>query len=650
MNDLLPFIITGIVTGSLYGLAALGLVLTYRTSGTFNFGHGAVAAAAAFLFYSLRITYGVPWPVAAVLTIAVFGFVIGAILERLTRTLRDAPQAVEVVATVGLLLGVQGLLYLIYGNVTRIFPPFLPRSGFNVAGVTVTWEQVIAILIASFSAAGLYLFLQHSRLGLAMRAVVDNPTLVKLTAESPVRVRRASWSIGAAFAALSGILLGPTLGLDALLLTLLVIQAFGAAAIGRFSNLPLTYLGGIGVGIAASLATKYFTEPPFSGVPSSMPFLALVLVLLTVPVAKLPQRRAGVGSLITQAPTMRRHARLAAVVLGVTVLLLLPLVVGSKLPVWTNALSSAVIFGSLGLLVWTSGQISLCQASFVALGATTFAHLTTDLGVPWGIALLAAGILTVPVGALVAIPAIRLSGIYLALATMGFAILMQNVVFPTFLMFGSHLSVRAPRPHLGFIDGTNDKTLYYVMLAVAALVFVSLAAIQRSRLGRLLRALSETPTMLNTHGLEVNRLRLTVFCLSAFFAGVGGALSITQSSAASGVAYGPIQSLVLLAVLALCGTRLVRSSILAALLFAVVPGYLDQFGADRQILAFGAIAILSALLVAKRSQFTAWVDSAAATTERRRNHGRIPHRRPRASSVWTPEPPETAGLVLEASR
>ena len=83
MSALVPFLVIGITTGSLYGLAGVGLVLTYRTSGIFNFAHGALAAAAAYLFFTLHFTWHWPWPLAAVVAIGVFGAVTGVILERI---------------------------------------------------------------------------------------------------------------------------------------------------------------------------------------------------------------------------------------------------------------------------------------------------------------------------------------------------------------------------------------------------------------------------------------------------------------------------------------------------------------------------------------------------------------------------------------
>jgi branched-subunit amino acid ABC-type transport system permease component len=616
MRGLLPFIITGVVTGSLYGLAGMGLVLTYRTSGVFNFGHGAIGAGAAFLFYSLHQTHRVPWPVAALITLVVFGVIVGWVMERITRGLGDVPEAVVVVATVGILLAVEGYLFVQYGDVTRNFSEFLPTSGFTVQNVNVSWSQVISVAIASASAIILYAFLRRSRLGAVMRGVVDNPTLVALSGENPPRVRQAAWAIGSAFAALSGILLAPTLGLDANLLTLLVVQAFGACALGLFSSLPLTYLGGIAVGVAASLSTKFFTHHPFNGIPTAVPFLILLVVLLTIPAARFPKRRASLRSLVPEVKPLSPGLATGLAAAGLVALLFVPTVVGSHLPVWITALVDVIVFSSLAVLVWTSGQISLCHAAFVAVGATTMGHLTQSFHLPWAAGLLLAGLITVPVGALVAIPAIRLSGLYLALATLGFGVLMQDVIFPTYWMFGSKLSVSARRPHLGPFNGANDKHFYYLVLGLAVACVLVMTVISRSRLGRLLKAMAETPTMLATHGLGVNMTRLIVFCISAFFAGSAGALVVTQFGSASGVGYGPMQSLIFLAVLAICGTRLVRSSILAAGLLAIVPGYMSKFDVDRQTFAFGVLAIAAGIVIAKRSEIMAFLNQATATKGR----------------------------------
>ena len=147
--------------------------------------------------------------------------------------------------------------------------------------------------IALLATILLYLFFRYARLGVAMRAVVDNPDLVNVTGTNPIAVRRSAWIIGTVFAALSGVLIAPTIGLNSLLLILLVVQAFGAAAVGYFSNLPLTYIGGLAIGIAASVSTQVRAARSrgWAVFPPSLPFIVLFIALLVTPKRLLVQRR-----------------------------------------------------------------------------------------------------------------------------------------------------------------------------------------------------------------------------------------------------------------------------------------------------------------------------------------------------------------------
>src|SRR5690606_13229145 len=144
------------------------------------------------------------------------------------------------------------------------------------------------------------------------------------------------------------------------------------------------------------------------------------------------------------------------------VLVLLPFLVGSRQFIVLTALAHVLLLASLRLLVRTAGQASLCHLTFAAVGATTFAHLAGGAGLPWGVALVGAGLAAVPVGVLVALPAVRLSGLYLALSTLGLAFLFERLVFPTGAMFGGLGQRFAPRP-----DGFgSDRSLYWLTLAI----------------------------------------------------------------------------------------------------------------------------------------------------------------------------------------
>jgi len=596
VKDYLPFIVVGVTAGSLYGLAGMGLVLAYKTSGIFNFAHGAIAAAGAFAFYELHATLGWPWPVALIVALGVGSLVFGLGMERVARAVSGARAATTIVATVGILLFLQGGLTLLFGSQTRDFPQFLPTETFKLSSVHVQYAQVIVAVIGVGLAVALYAFFRFSRLGSSMRAVVDSPSLVSLTGTSPVQVRLIAWIIGCGLALLSGILIAPTLGLDASLLTLLIVQAFAACAIGRFSSLPLTYAGGVIVGVLAALATKLVASTPsLNGLPSSVPFLVLFAVLVLRP-PKVMARIGDVRRSVRRVATVPSQVPIAAVAVGLLALCIVPFVVGSRLPVYTNLLAFSLIFLSLGLLVSTSGQISLCHAALAALGATTFSHLTHGAGMPWLLALLLAGLATVPLGAIVAIPAIRLSGIYLALATFGFGILMERVVYPTALMFGGRGFRLAPRPELGFVDGRTDKGFYFVTLAVVIVACVAVFVLIRGRLGRMLRALSDSPTALVTHGLSVNVTRVLVFCLSAALAGIAGALLISFPGQASGVGFASFQSLLWVAVIAIVGRRVLPAAFAASALLVLIPAYLPDSLLQYQTFAFGALAVAVAVL------------------------------------------------------
>jgi branched-subunit amino acid ABC-type transport system permease component len=603
MKAILPFLLVGVTTGSLYGLAGLGLVLTYRSSGVFNFAHGAVAAAGAYVFYELHILRSMPWFLALVIAVGLFGIVAGWLLERLARLLTGGPAAATVVATVGLLLAVQGGLYVQGGVATREFPRFLPDgTAFTASGVQISWDELITVTLAAAVALALYGFLRFSRMGLAMRAAVDDSELVALTGQHPARIRLLAWTIGACVASLSGILIAPIIGLDAGLLTLLVVQAFGAVALGRFVSLPLTFLGGIAVGVLASLATKYLgSTPPLNGIPASMPFLVLFVALLTLRPATMTAARTTAAA-VTRPPSLRPPPVVSRLVwLGAAAVLVgIPWLAGPRLSVYSTALTFVVILLSLSLLVRLSGQISLCHAGFAAVGATTFSHLATTHGLPWVVALLGAGLITAPIGGVLAIPAVRLSGIYLALATFGFGILVQSVGFSTWLMFGDRLTLAAPRPVMGSLSAQGDRSFYFVLLAVVAACCAAVLIIERSRLGRLLRALSESPTALVTHGLPVNLTRLVAFSLSAFFAGVGGALVIAQQGLINrDYGFGPFQSLTWLAVLVIAGTGAVLPSFIGAGLLVVVPSYITGVTTEWQMLLFGVAAIVAACHTAR---------------------------------------------------
>ncbi len=604
MNALLPFVILGITAGSVYGLTGTGLVLTYKTSGIFNFAQGAVATTGAYVFFILHDdVLHLPAIPTALICVFVVGPVLGLGMEAMARRLADASATMKVVATIGLVLVVQGFFSATFGTLARTFPAWLPQHTVKVGGVFVGEDQMIITGVALAATMVLFLFFRLSRLGLAMRGVVDNPELLDLGGTSPAAVRRWAWIIGSSFAVLAGVLLAPTLNLDATVLTLLVVQAFGAAAIGRFSSLPLTYIGGLVIGIVASVATKYVvtSTAALAGLPASIPFIVLFLVLIFTPRSKLADRRFSRPRPTAVYAAPARVQLAGAAMLGAVLLIVPYLVNSAQLPYWSDGMTQVILFLSLGLLVRTSGQVSLCQAGFAAIGATTMGHLTAGFGLPWGIALLLAGLAAVPVGVFIAIPAIRLPGVFLALATFGFGVTMEQMGYPLWIMFGSSsLGQAVNRP--AFAQG--DIAYYYLMLAFAVLAGLLIVWLVRSRLGRLLRGMADSPVALATHGTSVVVTRVLVFCVSAFLAAISGALfggvvhTVTSSDFTS------FSSLTLLALLVIMPGREPWYAFGAGFALVILPSWISTGATvgDWLNVLFGVAAVQVALGFAPRNE------------------------------------------------
>ena len=593
MNAFIPYIIFGLTTGSVYGISAMGLVLTYKTSGLFNFGHGAVCAAAAFVFYALRQQHHIAWPLAAVAAVLVFGVFSGLVLERIALVLAGVHTSYKIVGTVGILVSIQALAGLCFGPEALPFKPFLPQGAlFTIQDVAVNASDLVDLLLGIVAAVALYVFFKRTRLGTAMRGVVDDAQLLDMTGTSPARVRRSAWVIGSVFAAASGVLFAATQQqLDVNILSLLVVQAFGAAAIARFSSLPMCFVGGLVVGLLQELASKEVTSFSWmQGLDINVPFLTLFVVLLVLPRGKLAEvGRQVKARAVGVSPFSPRTRAMGYVLLGVAAVIL-PQVVGAHLPLWITATSQFVLFLSLSLLVRTSGQISLCHVGFAAIGAAGFGHMYAD-GVPWAFAILLGGLFAVPAGALIAIPAIRLSGLYLGLATLGFGILLAEYAYNKTWMFGGALGSHSRRP----AGWTTDTRFYYVLLAIAVLALGIVALVERSRLGRLLRGLADAPLALTTLGTNVNVSRVLVFCLSTFLAGISGATFASEFSAVNQESFNYVESLIVLAVMAISGRRTLTVAVVAPILLYVVPGYIGNARANLYLqLGFGVAAVFAA--------------------------------------------------------
>src|SRR3954451_6774818 len=265
MSDFFAYTIAGIIYGAGFALIASGFVLTYTTSRIFNMAHGAMAMAAAFLYYDLAFRHDWPKLLALLFVVGVIAPLFGVIVDRLVmRNLAEAPVNISLVVTIG-------IFSLIYGAILKAYPatkvgtvePLLPNLKIRIpGGGVVNGNDLITILLAVGVAIAFYLFFKLTRTGVAMRAVVDNRSLLALHGASPGFMSALSRAVGSALAAVAGILLSAStsIGLDYIQLTLLVITGYAAAILGRLTNLPLTFLGALILGLSYEYSAAYLPE------------------------------------------------------------------------------------------------------------------------------------------------------------------------------------------------------------------------------------------------------------------------------------------------------------------------------------------------------------------------------------------------------
>lgn len=594
MKAYAPFLILGLVTGCIYAIAAMGLVLTYRTTGLFNFAHGAIGMATAFAFYQLRQEWGWPTPIAVVVCLVGVAPGLGVVIDKvLFRSLADASQAAKVVVTVGLLILLQQSADIIYGSGTRSVPSFLPTSTFRVADVNIGYDQVAIVAIAFGVLAALTLFLSRSRLGVAMRGLVDNRELTDAAGFPVARISAITWALGAVLAGLAGILFVPLVALSPILLTLLVVKAFGAAIIGRLSSLTGTMVGALVIGVTEAMSLKVFESQTnlVNGLRPSVAFIALFGVLLF-------SRRGSLRELGLSAPWQGvvRGARLRpSRVLALCAVLMAASAVlpDARVFVLGNALVMSCLFVSLGLLIGTSGLVNLAQAALAGTGAFMYIHMTADWGLPFGLALILAGLVVVPLGLAIAVPALRLPGLFLTLATFGFGQLVDGLIFNGWRSFsGGDNGLRGPRPSL---LQTDHRYVLFLIVMLALFLFVA-GYVRQSALGRTLTAIRDSPAASRTLGVNPLWPKLALFATSAFLAGVAGGLYAGLLQVASPRFFFTFNSLVWLTVVVVAGVQSDFGAVLAGFLLVWPPELLQAHpGIVKYITpAFGLGAILMA--------------------------------------------------------
>ena len=591
MRELFQFGLFGLMVGCVYAIAAMGLVLTYTVTGVFNFAHGAVGMLAAFCYYELRVNQDVPAPLALLLVVVVGAPLVGMVVERLLRRFQGADFATSLVVTVALTVALLGLAQRIFDPGEARHAPFLfGDRRIVVFDVPISYDRIAQVAVAAAVAFGLRFLLFGTPLGARMRAVVDDPDLARLNGVRSVSVARVSWMIGFSLAALGGVLFAGGENLNAIILTLLVLNAYGAAMIGRLTSLPMTFVGALLLGLCQELTNVTWLWPDgdvFSRIQLAIPGLFLVVAVLLVPSFRLSAGRV-VGRDQPAVPSLRTSVVAGAVlVAGVA---LAGAVTADRFDTHlVRGLVIATICLSLVALTGLSGQVSLTQYLFVGVGAFVTGKV---LGGDSVAGMLLGGLVAAGLGALVALPAVRLRGLHLALSTFGIALIGREAILGDPRVFGfGGLSVGRPDV-LGISTGSDAAFATWCALVFAVLA-VLVGVVRRSWFGRQLTAVRDSELAAATLGLRVRWAKVAIFAFSGFVAGCAGALYGGLAGAVQGTQFEPVNSLVILLFAYVGGITTVTGAALAGTLFALLTYAESTYGdlAGVIFVAVGAAAI-----------------------------------------------------------
>jgi ABC-type branched-subunit amino acid transport system ATPase component/branched-subunit amino acid ABC-type transport system permease component len=535
VQSFLQFVVLGLGLGATYALFAQGAVLIYRGSGLVNFAQGSIGMFSAyFAFIELRTDH--KW---ATLPAAIFGVVVAILVSLLfqaivLRALRRAAAIVRVISTIGLLGFLQAVAEKRWGGANLPVAQYLPHQVFDIGGVKVQEERLYLVGVSILVTVGLWAWTKYTRVGLAINASAQNERAVKTLGWSPERLSALTWGLGGGLAGLAAILVAPLTGLSTTTFTLVVtVAGLGAALLGGFHSFPMTFVGGLIIGLSEALATRYkpdiqrwFHQSQITGLNRAPAFLVILLVLV-VRGRGLPLR-SHIADRLPKLGSGIINVRGIVVAVGIFIALLLGLF-GDE---WAQAsyisLTAGIMILSIVVVTGYAGQISLGQWALAGIatliaGRAVRAGLTPELAIVFGV------LLTIPVGLIFALPALRTRGVNLAVVTLGLGYAVSEVVFanPTYL--GNTLdggTKIGPIKLFGIkVDALfNPHRWAIVCLILFVLSGLLVANLRRSRTGRKLIAVRTNERAAASLGISVFSVKLYAFGVAAGLAGLAGIL------------------------------------------------------------------------------------------------------------------------------
>lgn len=600
MGEFIQLLVSGAIAGSIYSLIAAGLTLSYTSTGIFNLAYGGIAYTSAMLYFQLINALGIESLgmrlLSFFLVVLVFCPLLGQLLNvAVFRPLARANDAAKVMATIGILVALPALTDLIVDLGTKTWDwglqstdyVFLTPGVWKVPSETSTHDignirllissnQWTVLVVAAVVAVALWALMRHTRLGLQMRAAVDRPDLAGLRGVSEKFTSSAAWIIGTMLAGLAGVVGAPVFNsLESNQYNVFMFIATAAAVVGGLRSIPLAFAGGVALGVVTSWVGRYATfAQDIRGFESSVPFVVLLVGLLFM--ARERTRRSGVVADAPPATVYTDDLPAWRVrmpwVLGAAFIVLQVFIFADQfwLGLWVTGLAFGLVFMSWVLLTGLGGMVSLAQAAFVTMAAMTAGLILDKTGLPFIPALIVGVIIAGVLGVVVALPALRLGGLPLALATLALAFMSERVLFE-WSWFKNGQGTKGwdiPRPQLGPFDFEDEKSLAVLLVILVLAAAWLVRNLQRSVTGRAIIAVRNSEPAAATSGHSIVRTKLAVFALSALLAGFGGVFFATFIGNVTPFTATTQAGLFWLAVVVLVGIRRPGAAVMAGIMVA----------------------------------------------------------------------------------
>ena len=591
--QVIAFVLLGIGTGALYAMVAQGLVLVYRGSGLVNFAQGAFVMYGAYAYY--EFAQHMSHPLAALLSVVATSALGAAVQLLILRPMRRSSAVARLIATLGALIVIQAVAVQLFGSDILFDPPLLPTNSVRVLpGVTLGADGIIIFAVGAILTGVLWAVYRFTGFGRVTTAVAHNPQAAASMGHSPGMVALANWTIGGALAGLAGCFIGPISSLEPVNLPLIVLPALAAALIGGFSSFPLAFAAAELIGIAESLMTRYVSSPGWA---ESIPFLAVVVVLV-VRGRGLPLR----GDRLDKLPSVG-SGRIRVVPTVVVTVAMAAIIMFWASPNINGyiavTIATAVMCLSIVVVTGYAGQISLAQYVLGGVGALVAAKLVGTYHVPFPVALLAAAVVALAVGAIVGVPALRSRGINLAIAGLAMAVAVFDLVLDGSYSGGID-GIAVPSPSLfGWNINPFSHPDRYALTCLIVLVLVALVVtnLRRGRVGRRLLAIRSSERAAASVGISVYWCKLYAFMLASAIAAVGGVLLAFTTSVILTSQFAVLPSVNLVTVTVVGGVGDIPGALLGATLVAGGVGseLLTMIGLQVWLPLIGGLMVLYVL-------------------------------------------------------